>query len=582
MKKNDDIRIKIDAVTGTGSGIGRVDNMAVFVAGAAAGDEVIAHIIKVKKNYAVATLKQVCTPSADRVAVDCAVFGRCGGCAYRHINYAAQCKIKSQSVEDAIRRIGGIPLSPLPIMAAEKTTGYRNKAQYPATNTKNGLAFGFYAGHTHRVVENSGCLLQPPIFKTALEAIKIWADTEKVQAYEEQTAKGLLRHVLLRFAEKTGQLMVVPVINGTKLPNEQGLVDLLQQKLGSALATVCVNINTQQTNVVLGEQYQTLFGSGYIVDQICGVNIRIAPQSFYQVNRTMAEKMYQKAAEYITPEDKTVIDLFCGTGTIGLSVMKTLNRQDIKLYGVEIVPQAVEDAKKNAAEAGIKNAQFICGDAAKAAKDLYAKKISADTVILDPPRKGCAPELIETVAAGFAPQKVIYISCDPATLARDTALFNQKGYVLKEYTPVDLFPGTAHVETVCLLTRETTAHDMKLNPEPFEMIKSGNKTIELRLFDEKRQKIKVGDRIVFTETVTSEKLSVKVEKLHRFNNFDELYKSLPLLKCGYTEKTVADAKPSDMEEYYSLEEQKKYGVVGIEISRPELITDETVALLSRA
>ena len=276
----------------------------------------------------------------------------------------------------------------------------------------------------------------------------------------------------------------------------------------------------------------------------------------------MASRLYEKAAEYAKPEGKNIVDLYCGTGAIGLSMAKRAK----SVIGVEIIPEAVKDAEFNAKENGIENARFICGDAKYAAEQLKKESIKPDTVIVDPPRKGCDSEVIKIIANDFCPQSVVYISCDPATLARDVKIFKDLGYGLLEYTPADLFPRTAHVETVALLGRESVEHYMKLHAEPFEMIKSGRKTIELRLWDEKRQKIKIGDTVVFTNTISGEKLKATVLNLYRFDSYEELYKELPLLKCGYTEDDIDTAQASDMEAYYSADEQAKYGVVGIEIS----------------
>ena len=468
MKKNDDIQLKIESVTGTGSGIGRFGGMVVFVAGAAPGDELIAHIIKVKKNYAIGIIQQLLKPSVSRKPVDCPVFGRCGGCAYRHIHYRAECAIKQQAVQDAMQRIGGVSLSAQPILAAEETTGYRNKAQYPVAQDKNGIYFGFYAGHTHRVVPHPYCRLQPALFETALSAVKQWADAHHLCAYNEQTGKGLLRHILIRYAQSSNQLMVVPVIHAESLPFSEDLVQRLTEALGDSFQTLCYNINRKNTNVVLGDQCVTVFGDGFITDEICGVRVQIAPQSFYQVNRTMAEKLYQKAAGYFDLQDQNIIDLFCGTGTIGLSVLRLLGGAERNLIGVEIVPQAVKNAKENARLAGV-NARFICGDAGQAAEQLLSEGVSADVVIVDPPRKGCDLKLLHTITTGFRPKKLIYISCDPATLARDTAVLTENGYLLQEYTPVDLFPGTAHVETICLLSKLNAKQHIEINLDMDEL-----------------------------------------------------------------------------------------------------------------
>lgn len=565
MKKNDCVELNITALTGEGTGVGKSNGMAVFVPGAAVGDTLLVHIIKVKSRYAIGKLLQVITPSPYRKEVDCSSFKNCGGCAFRHITYEAELKAKETSVKDAMQRIGGTAISPCKIIPSPKTVGYRNKAQYPLSVGSNGIIYGFFARHSHRVIENRACQLQPTVFDDIMQTIVAWAEENGVSVYDEATGNGLLRHVLIRIGEKTGEIMVVPVINGDTLPFAEQLILNLESLLGANLKSLCFNINKKNTNVIMGDKNVLLYGDDKIKDVICGVSLEISPLSFYQVNRSAAELLYNKAAEYIDSFDKVIVDLYCGIGSIGLSVLNICGSQGRSLYGVEIIPSAVENAKKNAKNNNFDNCEFICADAADAAEKLKRRGIRPDVVILDPPRKGCVEELLDTVSFGFSPKKIIYISCDPATLSRDSKKLEQNGYKLVEYTPVDLFPSTAHVETVALLRQEKAVHNMELNPAPYAMIKSRQKTIELRLFDEKRQKIKAGDTIVFTNTNTGETQTVTVVKLHRFNNFEELYKSLPLLQCGYTTENVDKARPSDMEQYYSVEEQKNYGVVGIEL-----------------
>ena len=575
MVKNEEIILDITDVTAEGSGVGKHNSMAVFVPLTAVGDRAKVKILKVKKNYAYGKLLEIIEPSKDRIESDCPVFNRCGGCSFRHINYSAELRIKQNKVYEAIKRIGKVDMAPEPILFSENSDNYRNKAQYPVNN--EGKA-GFYAFHSHRIIPCGCCRLQPEEFSRLMDICEGWISDRKISIYNEQEHKGLLRHLYFRKAEMTGEIMVTLVINGDKIPFADDLINKLRQAFPDSLKSLQLNINKKNTNVILGEECVVLYGEGYITDILCGIKVRLSPLSFYQVNRQMAEKLYRKAAEYAKPQGKNIIDLYCGAGTIGLSMAKSAK----SVIGVEIIPEAVEDAKFNAKQNNIENASFICGDAATLANELAEENIKADVVILDPPRKGCTEELINTVAKDFSPERVVYVSCDSATLARDIRVFCELGYELTEYTPCDLFPRTAHVETVALLSRQINVHKMKLNSTPFEMIKSGEKTIELRLFDEKRQKIKVGDKIVFTDNTTSKTLNTTVVKLHRFNTFNELYKSLPLLKCGYTSENVDKATPSDMEQYYSVEEQRKYGVVGIELCRPEQIIDECVVLLTKA
>ena len=454
MKKNDDIILEITALSGQGVGIGRYEGMAVFVDQTAVGDTVKAHIIKVKSKYSVGKLLEVIIPSKSRKEVDCPAFSRCGGCAFRHIKYEDELKIKMQGVKDAMQRIGKVDLPPLDITPSPNFSAYRNKAQYPTSMDENGIFYGFYAKHSHRVVKSESCLLQPPIFEKAMQSIKIWADKNSLTAYDETTKKGLLRHILLRFGEKTGELMVVAVINADSLPYADSLTEILKQNLGESLASLQYNVNKDDTNVILGEKTVPLYGKDYINDEICGVSFKISAASFYQVNRAAAEVLYKKAAAFIESDDKIIMDLFCGIGTIGLSVLNLCGRENRRLIGVEIVPSAIENAKQNAIDGGFENTEFILGDATEGAEQLRKRNITPDVVIVDPPRKGCDEKLLKIIAEDFAPKKLIYISCDPATLARDSKILSENGYILQQYSPVDLFPGTAHVETVALFHRQ--------------------------------------------------------------------------------------------------------------------------------
>lgn len=446
MNKNDIINLNITATSSEGVGIGRLEGLAVFVPNTAEGDEITARVLKVKKNLAYAKIEEIINPSSNRVKSDCAVSDKCGGCVYRHITYQMECKIKENMVKNNINRIGGVALEPMPIMAAENINSYRNKAQLPiSTNGKT----GFFAHHSHRIIETDSCLLTPKVFNDISLLVEEWIAEFDISPYNELNGIGLLRHLYIREAKATGEIMVVLVINGEALPNSEELISRLKSLLGDKLISFGININKKDTNVILGEKCITLYGKNYITDILCGLKIRINPLSFYQVNRDMTEKLYKKAAEYLEPDGKNIIDLYCGAGTIGLSMAKKAK----SVIGVEIIPEAVEDAKLNAAENGIENAEFICGDATFAAKELGKKGVIADAVILDPPRKGCTEELLKTVANEFAPEKIVYISCDSATLARDTKVLTTLGYNLMEYTPVDLFPRTHHVETVALFKR---------------------------------------------------------------------------------------------------------------------------------
>lgn len=446
MKKNDELILDITDTTAEGSGVGKYEGMAIFVPLTAVGDKVKTKILKVKKTYAYGKAMEILEPSPDRIEPDCPVFNKCGGCVYRHINYEAECKLKSNKVYEVIKRIGGVDMKPESILFEENTEHYRNKAQYPVS--EEGLA-GFYAFHSHRIIPCNNCLLQPEIFAEIVKNAEDWIKEYNISIYDETKHKGLLRHIYIRRAEVTGEIMFTAVINGDFLPFAKELTEKLKALCGENLKSVQININKENTNVILGNECKVIYGEAYITDILCGVKVRLSPLSFYQVNRKMAERLYQKAAEYAQPKNKTVLDLYCGAGTIGLSMAKIAKN----IIGVEIVPEAIEDAKFNAELNGIKNTRFICADAAKAAEQLAKEGIQADVVIVDPPRKGCTPELIDTISSKFSPERVVYVSCDPATLARDIKIFTEQGYELKEYTPADLFPRTAHVETVALLCR---------------------------------------------------------------------------------------------------------------------------------
>ena len=447
MKKNDIIKLDIDAMSSQGSGIGRYEGLAVFVPMSAVGDSLRVKILKVKSNCAFGKIEEILTPSVTRCEPDCTAFSRCGGCVYRHISYGEELSIKQKAVEDAIKRIGKADLDAQPIVSNNKTYGYRNKAQYPISEN---YSVGFFASHSHRIVESEDCRLQPTIFADICEIFTMWAKESGNSVYSEETHKGLLRHLYIRKGEVTGEIMVCLVINGNSINSPETLVEALKDKLGDCFKTLVLNINKEKTNVILSDKCVNIYGDGYIYDILCGVKVRLSPLSFYQVNHDMAELLYKKAAEYAECDNKTVLDLYCGAGTIGLSMAQSAK----KIIGVEIIRQAIDDARFNAENNQINNAEFICGDAKDAAKQLADKNIKPDVIVVDPPRKGCSSELLGTIANDFSPEKLVYVSCDPATLARDTNILNSFGYELKEYTPFDLFPRTAHCETVAKFTRK--------------------------------------------------------------------------------------------------------------------------------
>lgn len=449
LRKNQFADLTFTGVTADGSAVGRCQGQAVFVPLGAVGDTARVKIVKAAKNHAFGRLEQLLEPAPCRIEPDCPVFAQCGGCCFRHITYSAELEMKQQRVADALSRVGGFTDLPLrPILPAPSRSGYRNKALLPIGPgpVPGEVELGFYARNSHRIVPCKDCQLHPEPFRLAVEAFRRWQRLAQESVYDERTHTGQLRRLYLRMGEATGQVTVCVVVKGHALRQERELVEELRESV-PGLVGVSLNFNPDRTNVALGSTGRVLWGSEVLLDRLCGLELRVSPLSFYQVNRTQAERLYAVAAELAgLGGDEGLLDLYCGTGTIGLSMA----RQAGRLVGVEAVPQAVENAWENARLNGIKNAQFLCGDAAYAAKELAEQGQLPDVVILDPPRKGCAAELVETVA-GMKPSRVVYVSCDPATLARDLRRFAQLGYWPQVAAPVDMFPGTAHVETVCLL-----------------------------------------------------------------------------------------------------------------------------------
>ena len=545
--------------TTEGQGVARIEGCVVFIPNAIKDERVLVKIEKAKKTWASGKITQILEKSPHRVNRECPEAKLCGGCNFWHMDYEAECQLKADRVRDCLNRLGGESLETVPLLSAPTCHSYRNKAQYPVTTQKGKAIAGFFKAGTHQVIENDRCLILPTEMDQVKALVIDHMNRFKIKAYDETEHKGLVRHIFVRQGAVSGQLLVCLCINGRTLPHAKELAESLQAVPG--FTSLVLSVNEKPGNTILGDEFITLAGLGYIEDTLCGLTFRLSPRSFYQVNHHQAQRLYETAIREanITKED-TVLDLYCGVGTITLAMAAAAG----KVIGVEVVPQAVEDAKENALRNSITNAEFICGDAGEAALELERRGVKADVVVVDPPRKGLNADAIEALAR-FAPKRIVYVSCDPATLGRDLALLKEKGYRLLNATAADLFPRCAHVESVVCLSREKAIHEMKLHASPFEMIKSGAKNIELRLFDEKRQKIKKGDDIIFTNTITGEKLCATVKKLHLFGTFEELYKALPLLQCGYTADDIDMAQPSDMEQYYSVEEQKEYGVVGIEI-----------------
>ena len=449
IRKNDRINLTIESCSANGSGVGRHNGMAIFVPATAVGDEITAHILKVKKSYAFAKVEAVISPSADRIAPECPVYLKCGGCVFSHMTYEAEKKIKADHVAECFKRIGGVSPEFEPIIGGETDSRYRNKAQYPVAIENGEIKTGFYSPHSHRVIHCPDCRLQPAEFEGILGVFADYIKENGVSVYDETRHSGLLRHIYIRKGSASGEIMVCAVINGKKLPASEKLISALLEKEPS-IKSIIININTKDTNVILGDKCVTLWGDDCITDILCGLRFRISPLSFYQVNRNQAERLYNKAAEYASlTGGETVMDLYCGAGTIGLSMASEAK----EIIGVEIVPEAVEDAKVNAQMNGVENVRFICGDAAQAAEILKNEGVKPDVIILDPPRKGCSPDMLKT-AAQMSPDRIVYVSCDPATLARDCGIFADLGYTAVKATPVDMFPRTGHVETVCLLSKQ--------------------------------------------------------------------------------------------------------------------------------
>ena len=451
IKKNDIIELEITEMTGQGSGIGKLDGMAVFVPMTAVGDKISARILKVKKNYAFAKIENIIVSSASRIIPDCDCYSKCGGCVFRHISYEEELKIKKQRVFDALTRIGKVEGFRMnDIVGCEEPNGYRNKSQIPIGRDKdNRVIMGFYGNHSHRIVGNGECRLHPKEFDDIVEIFKKWIDMYNIEVYDEITHRGLLRHLYLRHAGKSGQIMVCPVINGNSIPHKNELIKMLTD-YSESVCSIILNINKDKTNVVLGKKCVTIYGTDFITDELCGLKFNISPLSFYQINRNQTEKLYSIAADYAQLNGKDfLIDLYCGTGTIGLSMASRAK----KVLGIEIIPQAIDNARENARINGIKNTEFICSDAAKAAEELSKNKTHPDVVVIDPPRKGCDGIVTESVCK-MSPKRVVYVSCDPETLARDLAVFEENGFKVIEVTPVDMFPRTQHVETVVLLSKK--------------------------------------------------------------------------------------------------------------------------------
>ncbi len=451
MTKGDKLTLDITDINNLGCGVAKLDGKVIFVKGAVTGDTVAVTVIKDNKSYAVAKLDNIILASPHRTQRPyCTAPLSCGGCVYRHITYEHEKQIKYNFVRSAFDKSGLQDIKVLNVISTGQDCGYRNKAQYPVTNTKEGMRCGFYASKTHKIAVTDSCSIQNKVFSEITEFVCMTCDKYGIDAYDEQTGKGLLRHIYLRIGEITGEVMLCLVVNGKALPKEKQIAFEITERFPNIVSLV-LNENMQNTNVVLGKSFRTLFGKAYIEDILCGLRFRISPDSFYQVNRAGAELLYRLASEKaLLDGTQTLVDLYCGTGTIGLSMADKAK----ELIGIEIVESSVACARRNAEANGISNARFVCADAGVAANILTATDGKRpDVVIIDPPRKGSTYELAKCLSTLDVP-KIVYISCDPTTLARDCTYFRELGYTVGEVQPVDMFPRTGHVECVCLICKD--------------------------------------------------------------------------------------------------------------------------------
>ena len=444
LAKNQEHTVTIEGYGEGGMGVARIDGRVVFVHGALRGEKCRVLILKTLKSVAFAKVLEVIEPSSERITPDCPYFPRCGGCTYRHIRYEEELRLKKQRVQDNLSRIGGSDVTVEEILGAQDTLRYRNKAQYPVS--KDG-AVGFYRARTHEVIECEHCLLVRPEADAAAEALREYMQSCRVAGYDEKTGRGLIRHLYVR-SNAAGESLICVLVNGDKLPKEDRLVTLLRDACPKCTGIV-LGTNTKKGNVILGDRYRTLWGSDRLEDTLCGKTFRLSVPSFYQVNRAQAERLYAKAIEFagLTGQE-TVLDLYCGAGTITLALLDHAK----KVLGAEIVPEAIDDARENAARNGVKNAEFFCGDASDVAKKLARENLRPDVITVDPPRKGLAADVVESIAE-MQPGRVVYVSCDSATMARDVKRLAGLGYTAQRACAVDMFPRADHVETVCLLSK---------------------------------------------------------------------------------------------------------------------------------
>ena len=451
MKKNDIIKLMITDVTMEGIGVGRFEDMVVFVSGAMIGEEIESKIIKITKRYAVGKIEKIITPSKNRVKPDCPHYKQCGGCSFRHMSYESELNIKQKYVCDALSRIGGFTnIKVQPIIKADKTNYYRNKTQIPVRkDSNNEIIAGFFRRHSHDVINCDSCLLHPKYFNEIIEKVKLWIKIYNISVYDEHNHQGLIRHIYIRVAEKTDEIMVCLVAKSKNIPFKDELLKMLLN-LPHNISSVILNVNSEETKVILGEKSITLWGKDTIRDNLCGLEFDISPLSFYQVNKAQTEKLYEIVRKFIGPSnDAVAVDLYCGIGTITLIVSSLVR----KVIGVEVVKDAIKNAIRNADNNKITNTEFICSDATTIIDTLKQREKLFDIILLDPPRKGCSEKLINDILK-INPKKVIYVSCNPSTLARDLKIFCKEKYSITSVVPVDMFPRTSHVETVVILSHQ--------------------------------------------------------------------------------------------------------------------------------
>lgn len=446
-KKNSLHTVEITGYTAEGMGVARLEGRVVFVPGTIKGEQWQIRLEKVNKNVAWGRGVSLLCPSGERVEKDCPLAGRCGGCQYRHMTYGEELTAKGQRVADALERVGGVHLDFPPVLGAEVPERYRNKVQFPVAEQKKGLAVGYYRPRSHDVLDAEDCLLQPESVTRLRGAFKKWMVDYQVPAYQEETGAGLIRHLYVRTNRK-GEALCCVVVNGKGVPFGQELIEMLRRAHGG-LVGVVLNFNTRDTNVILGEEYRTVWGRDWLEEELCGLTFRLSVPSFFQINRAQTERLYNVALDFAQlTGTELVLDLYCGIGTISLALARRAGR----VIGAEIVPPAIEDARENAGRNGIENVEFFCGDAGAVARKLADEGLRPDVITVDPPRKGLGPE-VPAILAEMAPKRIVYVSCDPATLARDVKRLEELGYRAVKGQAVDLFPRTVHVETVCLLSK---------------------------------------------------------------------------------------------------------------------------------